>query len=93
MSKLKSINRGIFDLDGGQHARTRHLHSVFEDASCSVASHHRCANVIPACSCDSVLETESSRHECACAHGHVHPARSGVRETTTMIEAVPQGVL
>ncbi len=93
MSRFKAGNREVFDPEGGGRARMRHLHSVFEDSSCGVASHHRCASVIPLSSCDSVLETESSRHECACGHTRIHPGRSGARETDTLIEAVPQGVL
>ncbi len=93
MSGFKNSHRGNFETDRGVRTRSRHSHSVFEDSSCGMASHHRCTSVTSACSCDSVLETESTRHECACGHTHIHPAWSGVRESATTIDNVPQGVL
>jgi hypothetical protein len=76
----------------GSLARARQVHSVFEDAGCDIASHHRCAAMAPVCSCDPATGSETP-HECCCGHTHVRPTLSGIRETGLLIETTLPGVL
>ena len=90
MSGLKSSERQ-FRRNHAQPARAQHVHSVFEDAGCDIASHHRCTSVAPLCSCDPALSGETA-HECSCGHTHVRPRLSGTREAKFSIEGM-SGVL
>lgn len=92
MSGFKLSDRQARKSRQGQFARARQVHSVFEDAGCDVASHHRCASVASVCSCDPALGGETP-HECACGHTHVRPTLCGARETDLRIETVPPGFL
>lgn len=92
MSGFNSSNRRHGKANQRLFARARHVYSVFEDAGCDVASHHRCASVAPVCSCDPAIGSETP-HECACGHTHVRPTLSGGRETDVLIGTASPGVL
>jgi hypothetical protein len=92
VSGLKTSDRRAWESNQRHFARARQVPSVFEDAGCGMASHHRCASVAAVCSCDPAMESEPP-HKCGCGHAHLGPTLCGARNTDWLIETVPKGVL
>lgn len=92
MKSHRHSGREAVEIPGGEYARGHHSHSLFEDHGCSVASHHRCSGLAPACSCDSVIDGASSRRECTCGRVQARVGSSGPWDTS-LIETAAPGIL
>jgi hypothetical protein len=96
LKKVTYIGPTIFVVRGQEtaHPRRSSGHSMFADSACSIAAHHRCASVGPVCTCDSVIEGDSSlRRECSCGHPRARLAIAGVCEPELLIEPAAAGIL